>query len=654
LTSENEKAGRRLFYLSSIGLLVTGLVVGTLLTFWGELFRSPINSGLTNLEYSRTLEELRMPEGQWLSGLPSYGGFEIPLPMDVVVKKADVKLHLTTDVSDKAVTSLRIVINGQRVYEKVLAAGRRELKLKFPIEYGLDQGNKIRVSMSLVGDVGGVICLDDEGVGAVVQVHPDSGVKVRLSESMFSMRDAMVMMPAKISIAIPTSPDNVDWMKLAAALGVHLSHLDYDVSYIPLGNIPRTLSRQHNEGLIVLGEIGTLVAHGFKVEGLLGEQVPKFITSHMDGHLILGITSAEADLVSQLISNPMLALASRRAVDPIQLHGLRSSVLGREVGLDSFGIDSTVQQVRFRRNWVVRYAIPDMPKGEVPEQLRVKIRLPEGPEDFLNLVHIELNDVLVGSKRLESPGDGELYFPLPRNLQRMRNRLQITLQRHRDIGGCEMPDARFPVQILPASALMMPRGTVTEVAGFVDLARIFSQGITVRIPREFSGGEAPNTLQVLLPVLSEFLPFAGVPRLVLVDENHSEIPSEPFLAYQYIPAGTEAVVYQPLQYSNGKRIIVDGHGSRLVQDVGLVDKAISVERVVSRQLVDEKNKIYRDVQGVLVTRSEHSPNVVRADFGWEDVLVLPDKEDVFEIYKDGSIPLREDMRRDNGYLYFLN
>tara|TARA_R110001592_G_scaffold316364_1_gene592773 strand:+ start:8005 stop:9978 length:1974 start_codon:yes stop_codon:yes gene_type:complete len=650
---KKEQTAKRALYLAVAALTLTALLIGALFVFFSDLIGAPFNGGKDPLRYSRTLEELRVPEGQWLSGLPSYGSFEIPLPMDVDVRKANVALNMITDVSENAVASLKISINGRRIYEKVLPTGRHNLNLQFPIEYGLDQGKLLRVAMSLNGDVGGIICLDDEDTGAVVQVLPDSGIQVQLRAPIYSVRDAIVMMPTKIKIALPTRQDNADWMRLAAAIGVHLSHLDYDVSFIPLGDITQILKRYPDEGIIVLGDIQALIEQGFDTGNLLGESPPKLITSRLEKQLIVGITSTEADVINELVGNPMLSLASRRAVNPIKLSGLRSSVVDRDVSLSSFGVDSTVQQVRFRRNWTVRYAIPDMPGAEIPERLRVRIRLPEGPGDFLNLVHVELNDNLIGSQRATSPGDSDLLFELPSTLQRMRNKLFITLQRHRDEGGCDMAEARFPVQILPESALLAPRKPRTGAEGFIELPKFFTSGLRVLVPTDYAGTKAPETLSVLLPVLAEFLSFAEIPDIALTDPSSEEIPTTPFLAYQYTPAGTDAIVYQPLQYSNGKRIIVDDNGERVVQDMDLINKAIAVEHVVSRKLIDKKRDVYQSTQGLVVTRSENYPKLIHADFGWENVLVFPDKEEGFEILKNGQIPLREDMRRDNGLLYNL-
>lgn len=648
-----EQTARQAFYLATAVLTVTVLLIAALFGFFSDLITPPFNKGEDPLRYSRTLEELRMPEGQWLSGLPSYASFEIPLPLDVHVKKANVDLNMITDVNENAVASLRVSINGRRVYETTLSTGRKKLTLQFPIEYGLDQGKRLRVAVSLIGAVGGNICIDDEDAGAMVQVLPDSGIQVQLREPVYSVRDAFAMMPTEIKIALPVLKDNKAWMRLAAAIGVHLSHLDYDVSFIPLGELAQIVKRFPDAGIIALGDIQTLVQKGFDTGNSLGESAPKLMTSSVENRLVLGITSTDAtEAISVLASNPMLSLASRRGSSPHKLTDLRSSVTDRDVSLNSFGVDSTVQQVRFRRSWTVRYAIPDMPGAEIPERLRVRIRLPEGPSDFVNLVHVELNDNLIGSQRTLSPGDSDMVFELPRSLQRLRNKLLITLQRQRDETGCL--EVRFPVQILPDSALLLSsRQANADAEGFIELPRFFNAGMRVLVPSDYAGTEAPETLSVLLPVLAEFLAFGEIPDIDITDPSSDEIPTTPFMAYQYTPAGTDAIVYQPLQYSNGKRIVVDDNGGRVVQDIDLINKAIAVEHVVSRKLIDKKRDVYQTTQGLVVTRSENSPKLIHADFGWENVLVFPDKEEGFEILKDGQIPLREDMRRDNGLLYHL-
>jgi hypothetical protein len=115
-------------FLGVAVLLVAGLLV------WGDELRSPtgdvldLSSVPSELSYERTLADLGTTEGIWLSGFPSYASFTVPLPADSgVVGTSELVLQLDQDVSPNEVVVLRTSVDGRRVREQTLDAGRTDV-----------------------------------------------------------------------------------------------------------------------------------------------------------------------------------------------------------------------------------------------------------------------------------------------------------------------------------------------------------------------------------------------------------------------------------------------------------------------------------------------------------------------------------------------
>ncbi len=661
MAKDADTSGRRAFRVALAALAVTAILLAVLLSLFGDRLklRGPLADPA--LSYQRTLEQLHMPNGQWLSGFPSYASFSIPLPRDVDVERAEVRLRLSTDLSEKAVAILKISVNGQRAHEMVLQAGQTDYLFHFPVTANLQRQRYIRVGLALDGEVGDIVCKDDEIEGAVVFVRPDSAIDVTLKQPVYSVRDAMVLLPRDVVIALPEVTDTAGWLNTATALGVQLSHMGHDVTFGQLAHVRKLLQQHDQQGLIMLGDQPTLGRSGlaFSPEGLAlsvaeqdstaastpaAEYRPDVFAQGFDGRMVLAVTAQQPHLVREIFSNPLRSLATLSAVQPNRMQGVRST-LGRDhIPLESLGVDTSVQQVSTRRKWSVDYAVADMPGSRIPAQLRFGMRLPVSHEDVVNIVSVVLNDHLIASRTIEDGDEHIMDFDLPRAHQKLRNRLEISLYRHRDEGGCDHDKARLPVQISSRSALILGSAEPDTVASFMDMPREFSAGPEVLVPQSYAQTDGADVLNTLLPVLAEFLPFRAEPQVRLLDPALTDVPIKPYFAYQFVPPGTGAVVYQSLKSAGGQRIVIDGEGRRVVQDMDLVNKAVAVERVVSRELIDEEREVYRYTHGLIVSRSRELPAAVHADFGHENVVVLPDRDDAVEVFKNGLVPMRRDVR----------
>lgn len=627
-----EKKLKRGLPASLLLLLLAIFVVAVLLFSYKDLL-SPSLSTLsvrdTPLRYSTSLTDLGAPEGQWLSGFPSYSSFSVPLARDAKFRKATLNFRATVDVSEKAVASLRIAINDVRTHEQVLRPGRNKIRLQLPVEPDQKDESEIRVSMSLDGEIGDMICHEDDENGAVVHILPETNIKVHLAEPIYSVRDVMALLPRDVTIALPTKPNNRHWVSFASDLGVRLSHLGYEVSFAPLGDIESMLERLDGNGLIVLGDLTSLEEKAFVSHDEYDEvAVPPIIVGDVADQRLLGITSPTPDAIAKLLTTPLERVASLATNNPIQL--TTADLLGKTVQLDELNVDTSVQQIKFKKNWWINYSLADMPDGKIPNKLKLAFQLPAGPSEFIHMVHVELNNQLVGSYRVKAPGRADLLLALPREHHQLRNRLSVNLQRYRDLGGCQVADARYPIQLLPDSALLFSDAR-SVVEGFADMPKQFRRGLQVRMPLKFTGDEAPAALNVLLPVLAEFLPFDDRADFLWVKEDSEAAPTKPYIAFQHVPPSTAT----KLKLEETQLIVTQQ--STVPQAIELVDKVISVEHVISRYKSSKSNRNVA-VHGLVVLHSENTPKKVQAKFAWQDTVILPDRDMPIEVLSNGSIP----------------
>jgi hypothetical protein len=209
------------------------------------------------------------------------------------------------------------------------------------------------------------------------------------------------------------------------------------------------------------------------------------------------------------------------------------------VTFDTLGIDTSVQQVTQTRSWTVDYEAAQYPSGYAPSRVQLDIRLPEGPGDFTNLVHTMLNDQIIGSQHLETGRLNSVAVDLPANMQSLNNTLKITIQRHRELGGCAVTAQRYPVQLVETSHLSYEAGRPV-LPGLAGLPAAFAQGVELRLPDELTGEARLAALSFLAEAAAKFVPVGVDYTLVPVSDGDTSTSRTPFIAVNHIPANASA------------------------------------------------------------------------------------------------------------------
>jgi len=478
-----------------------------------------------------TLADVGADEGLLLAGYPSYAAIRLPRIRDANVEDIQVRIVGKQEVSARTVASIRIMANGRRVSERVLSAGVRDFEWILRLPTSAWNGEDINLSFQLLGDLPDDLCHDERSVGAVVHVDAVSAIEFSIEDEISSVRDVVALLPNDIAISIPDADAGERFAELGVRLGERLTRLGYRVSF-DSAHTART-GGVRGRGLIMLDVPEALRSAGFETPNAGDDS----LVWRRNGLAFLGLTAPEDMSAVGFLTGEVLSVARSSAVGSTEYVDQISRQ--NRVTFDTLGIDTSVQQVTQTRSWTVDYEAAQYPSGYAPSRVQLDIRLPEGPGDFTNLVHTMLNDQIIGSQHLETGRLNSVAVDLPANMQSLNNTLKITIQRHRELGGCAVTAQRYPVQLVETSHLSYEAGRPV-LPGLAGLPAAFAQGVELRLPDELTGEARLAALSFLAEAAAKFVPVGVDYTLVPVSDGDTSTSRTPFIAVNHIPANASA------------------------------------------------------------------------------------------------------------------
>lgn len=478
-----------------------------------------------------TLADVGADEGLLLAGYPSYASIRLPRIRDANVEDIQVRIVGKQEVSARTVASIRIMANGRRVSERVLSAGVRDFEWILRLPTSAWNGEDINLSFQLLGDLPDDLCHDERSVGAVVHVDAVSAIEFSIEDEISSVRDVVALLPNDIAISIPDEDSGERFTELGVRLGERLTRLGYRVRFVS-AQTART-GGIAGRGLIMLDNPEALRGAGFETPNAEDDS----LVWRRNGLAFLGLTEPEDMSAVGFLTGAVLSVARSSAVGSTEYVDQISRQ--NRVTFDALGIDTSVQQVTQTRSWTVDYEAAQYPSGYAPSRVQLDIRLPEGPGDFTNLVPTMLNDQIIGSQHLETGRLNSVTVDLPANMQSLNNTLKITIQRHRELGGCAVTAQRYPVQLVETSHLSYEAGRPV-LPGLAGLPAAFAEGVELRIPAELTGETRLAALSFLAEAAAKFVPVGVDYTLVPVSDTNSSTSRTPFIAVNHIPANASA------------------------------------------------------------------------------------------------------------------
>ncbi|MFP4518832.1 MAG: hypothetical protein ACLFQ5_05195 [Oceanicaulis sp.] len=545
-------------------------------------------------------------DGLVVSGFPSYASADLPLVRDQEMTAIRLVLSGEQDVSERAVTALRVTVNGERVMERVLSPGRRTFNWVFDLTEELQAAPGARVAFQLMGDLPEDLCHNDRSMGAVIAFDPDSGFEVELDGALSSVRDVLALTPRDITIAV----DEGDaWFEMAARLGADFVRDGSRVEMVSLA-AAAAMAEPGLKGLFLAASPEALQRAGFNNTRERAEAGASLW--RRAGATMIAVTDPTRFETARFLTSELSAIARADAVDPVVFE--RRARQGEILSVEHFGVDTSIQRIADSREWRFDYALSQMPFGLLPEALALDLRLPEGPGGFTNIAHVELNGEFIDSRRLQPGVENRFAVALPPERQGLNNEVSVVLQRHRDDGGCEISRQRYPVQLTGASGLMVSRGA--GAGGFTALPPAFADGVDVRLPDGLEGRERLIAARVAAESLAYFVP-AGAPMsfsLLTADNGVTGPVNRPFLAVNTSPSNAGA----PLRVYADRLVMNEGSGSgadvRALSNLALI-------QVARAEVGRERDRpVY--APGLIVHAIDEAPLIAGARLGRDFVSIV--------------------------------
>lgn len=472
--------------------------------------------------FSKTFAGLGREDGIWLTSDIPAATFDVILPVDSARTKTRLRMVGTTQVAEDSTVFLQVLMDGQQVYEHELPRGgenRFDDAIAVPDVAAAD--GRVRVQLRTRGILSHQRCTPDQSAGMVIHLDSRSVVEAELDQPLHTVRDVATALDDDVAIVVP-DPGH-EWFATAAALGMALLRAGHEITYTT--EVPADIGAS----AILVGPEQTLAQKlGWTVVGE-GAAEASIRIGTVNNIPLLGVVAPEPELAARMLSTPARISADTAATTP---EALQPTILaGDEVALESLGVDLSEVQITDSRSWRVPYSLADLPGGRLPRAIRLDLRLPAAPDDLTWILNVNLNGRMLDSRRLARSAEPVL-ISLPAGVQLLRNQLTVTVQRDRDLGGCDVRVASYPMQMSPASALELGDDPGT---GFTALPRPFSTGLAVQIT---STADPVALLNTVVPVISEFTSWETFPDFVWGPQT---VTGRPFILVGE-PTGTTALM----------------------------------------------------------------------------------------------------------------
>ncbi|WP_226435586.1 hypothetical protein [Rhodococcus yananensis] len=556
--------------------------------------------------FTKTLAGSGHVDGVWLTDDAPSTSFLVTLPADS--GRDETRLHLTgtTQVAEDTTVFLSVSMDGQQVLENRLPTGEVPLDLVVDVPHQVAEDGRVRVRVHAEGTRHDQSCTPDHSAGLQIHLDPTSVLEAALVEPVHTVRDAVASWDRQVTIVLVDR--GVQWRTTAAQLGMALTRAGQEVRYA------ESVPENDRRNTILVGPADALdAAAGWTSDtGADGNA----IVGRIDNDPVLGVLTADGAVLSTFLTQPTVATADTSGTDPRAVGTTPEQ--GNEVPLESLGADMSVGSITETRSWQVAYSLADLPDGRIPEAVRVSVALPASPQDLTWILNTRLGGKLVDSRKLNDTA-GTVTVPLAAADQVVENSLTFTVQRDRDLGGCDVRVTSYPTQLRADSALVLGNAPGT---GFTALPRQLAPGFAVHMTGA-TDDNAVEQLNSVVGVLTAFTPAEYVPDFLWNTPPDAEQP--------FILVGDSPAVAPRMRLADGR--IVSETAGRL--DISSFDTGLVVETATN----------IAAAPGLVIRYAGDTGEIALPDFGTETALVVT-SQGSFEVRADGTVPSRTPPREN--------
>lgn len=529
---------------------------------------------------STTIADLGSSDGFWLNDEAPSSTFRIKVPVDTDLSRIRWRLRATTQVPADSTVFLSVAFNGVQADRRQLESGEHKINELIDVPASAVRDGVVRIQVRLSGFLNETVCVADRDTGANVHIRPESMLEAAMGRRPSTVRDVASLWHEKVTVVVAT--DDPSWWTAAAQLGVALSRDGHQVDF--RSDLPDST----DGALLLMGETDAVNALGWKSEA--GEPVAVGTLSNAP---TLAVRSTDVTAAAQQLTGPALVLADSPGSDPLRIGS--STPTGGEVGVANLGTDLTPATIIESHSWRMRYSLADMPGGKLPREARLAMELPASPADLTWVVNTQLNGHLIDSRPLVKGRAATI--PLPAQFQRVSNTVTFTVQRDRNLGGCDVRQTPYSMAVSPSSALVLGEPAPN---GFVAVPAALQQNVQVVAP----SGSAEDTAALLtatMGTVAEFVPTGALPEFRW-DGTPPAAP-RPFIAL-----GSIAGLATPLSVQGDRVVSASGRGL----DTGPIDSGLVLSVVYAGN----------DVRGLALTPIGQPGVMQPYDLGFQSAEVL--------------------------------
>ncbi len=517
-----------------------------------------------------SLDELGYKDGIRFEGAEI--GHEVKLaysiPHDTTLSAASIHLRYDASPLLSKHSNILLLVNGRPLKQVQLTDEqyRREIKADIPVN--LIRPGTLNITIKVTLPTSDDSYLGSRTDSALFHIEADSTLTIGYHGDIVSLRDAWVLLPAKVVLTLPDGPFSEDEFSAVWGIMDHLYRQGKDIvitHYPEIGHI--VIGDRSNLKQQLLQEFRSVQPEQKSLGSLKNLDDDKTIMLlNSPLRSVISITRPTEISASALMDDTWQKLVAGQQYN-ILTSGVRekpnsaTSGSAYEIKLSDFGMDTSTRSIWANTEWTLLLDPFKMPAGTRPTMLFLDLIVPPPSNKAAFSLYTYLNDTMIHAQHLGGSGDVQhVQISLPARYQQLYNHLRIQVMNTEVISNnAEQGLTTFPVQLLPESTLILEQNTA-KPERFVDLPAYLADQFDFYLPSAYLD-RPDESLPFIAAFTANFpVPFADR-KAVFVGPGSILTPTRPFVAVGDV---TFSELDAPVGFDQGVIDIRDRKGASLL------------------------------------------------------------------------------------------
>lgn len=565
----------------------------------------------TGRSFNVSLEQLGYHGGLLDQDSDATHTFYFPVPRDVSIGGAVLRLHYRSSPLLKTPSNLRVFLGGSpravvslagalRTAESGTTTAAEDHWATISLPSADVKGPFLVIRADVSTAISQDVCQDERAKAAFVELLPDSGIAYSIaSVTQGSIRAAWDLLPLHVKVAISPGDLSPDAFLAAWKLSARLMSTGRTVEIVRLpdrGDIAVARRQELEAAFPKAPEAAVPSGNVILYPALAGP--------------FLALTDSFRNGLA-LLSGDWVGLASDAGYDTMPERQTPFNDQHIQLNLHALGVSNALRQTWGTAEWMIPIGPQAVPASYRPEAVSIQLATAPAPDDHPSMLSTFWNGNLVEVERV--PGDGRPHHflvHLPQSDQRSFNKLRIVLERDQERSRCGegYGGTLISSQLLDSTAVVCERHEVRP-ATLSELSDLLRAGFRVYLPKEEM--DRPERALAFLSRLTEDLGALPEAAQIVSYVPGQEIrPDRPFVL---IGARNVRGPKGPVAFNRGRVLVTDSRESTLLDVEELADISVAQLAHAGAQ------------PGLWVAPGKHGlPSALSYDFSDGDVAFLAD------------------------------